>query len=135
MSETLFSYVPFFLFLLFALGLAAGMVAMSTLLGRRRKNQPVVDLSVYECGIPVGDAGHKRLPMHFYLVAMLFILLDIEVAFLYPWAVTYRSLGWFSFWVMAVFLLLLTVGFIYVWKKGALDWQVRTAGPRPDRRP
>lgn len=131
MNETLLSYIPFFLFLIFSIGLAAGMVTLSALLGRRRSHQPDVDLSAYECGIPAGDPRKKRLTVQFYLVAMLFILFDLEVAFLYPWAVAYRSLGWFGLWVAGFFLALLTIGFIYIWSQGALDWKRRTV---PDRR-
>ena len=115
MNETLLSYLPVFLFLLFATALAAGMVALSALLGRRRQDQPRTDLSPYECGIPAEESRHGRQSVQFYLVAMLFILFDIEVAFLFPWAVTFRSLGWFSFGAMLIFLGLLTIGFIYVW--------------------
>jgi NADH-quinone oxidoreductase subunit A len=123
MNETLVSYVPFFLFLLFAVGLAAGMVGLSTFFGKRRGHAAVVDLTAYECGVPIHDPGHKRQTVQFYMVAMLFILFDLEVAFLYPWAVAYRSLGWFAFWAAMVFLGLLTVGFIYIWARGALDWK------------
>ena len=124
MDANLAAYLPLFLFLLFAVGLGTGMVVFSTFLGRRRGHQPTTDLSSYECGLSPRDPNQHRLTVRFYLVAMLFILFDLEVAFLYPWAVSFRSQGWFSLWVMLVFLGLLTIGFIYVWRKGALDWKV-----------
>jgi len=130
MNDTLVAYLPFFLFLAFSVGLAGGMVALSAYFGRRRRGQPVVDLSTYECGIPASEPRQQRLTVQFYLVAMLFILFDIEVAFLYPWAVAYRSLGWSGFWAAGFFLALLSVGFIYIWSKGALDWAPRRPGPR-----
>ncbi len=122
MNSTLLPYLPVFLFLLFAAGLGGGMVIASTLAGRRRRDEPAIDLSAYECGLKPADPEHKRYTVKFYMVAMLFILLDLEVAFLYPWAVVYRDLGWYGFWLMAVFMALLTIGFIYVWARGALEW-------------
>ena len=98
------------------------MVVASTLFGRRRKSEPEVDLSAYESGLKPADPGHKRYTVKFYMIAMLFILFDLEVAFLYPWAVVYRDLGWYGFWLMAMFMGVLTVGFVYVWARGALDW-------------
>jgi NADH-quinone oxidoreductase subunit A len=133
MTGTLLPYLPLFLFLLFCFGLAVVMVAASTWLGRPRPADPKVDLSAYECGLRPADPHHRRLSVKFYLVAMLFILFDLEVAFLYPWAVVYRSLGWSGFWIMAMFMAVLGVGFIYVWKRGALDWRETAAGPPPAR--
>ena len=123
MNRTLLPYLPLFLFLIFAVCVGIGMVVLSTFLGRRRGHQPVVDLSTYECGLSPADPERKRHSVKFYLVAMLFILFDLEVAFLYPWAVSYRSLGWYGFWLMVFFLAILTVGFLYVWTRGALDWK------------
>ncbi|MFQ5719226.1 MAG: NADH-quinone oxidoreductase subunit A [Acidobacteriota bacterium] len=134
MNSTLLSYYPFFIFLVFAVGLAASLVILSTLFGRRRRREPEVDLSAYECGVPEADTRHRRLTIHFYLVGMLFILFDLEVAFLYPWAVSYRALGWAGFAVAGLFLGLLTVGFIYIWSQGALDWappRRAVSGPSP----
>ncbi len=130
MNQVLLPYLPLFLFLIFATGLAVGMVVLSTLFGRRRHAEPAVDLSAYECGLTPADPGHRRYTVKFYLVAMLFILFDLEVAFLYPWAVTYRDLGWPGFWLMLLFLGLLAVGFVYVWMRGALDWKGRAAPAR-----
>ena len=100
--------------------LAGGMLALSYLLGQhqpaRRKLMP------YECGmIPTGDA-RQRFSIKFYLVAMIFILLDVEVVFLYPWAVVYRELKLFGFVEMLLFLLIVVAGFVYLWRKGAFDW-------------
>jgi len=122
MNSTLLPYLPVFLFLLFAAGVGGAMVIASTLAGRRRQDEPSVDLSSYECGLKPADPEHKRFTVKFYMVAMLFILLDLEVAFIYPWAVVYRGLGWYGFWLMTIFMAFLTVGFIYVWARGALDW-------------
>ena len=130
MNSALLPYLPVFIFMLFAACLGAGLVILSTLGGRRRKDDPRVDLSAYECGLTPADPEHKRFTVKFYMVAMLFILFDLEVAFIYPWAVVYRDLGWYGFWLMIVFMTLLTVGFIYVWARGALDWGDR----RPRRR-
>ena len=123
MNETLIPYVPIFLFLLFAIGVAVTMVALSTWCGRPPRRAPRTDLEPYECGVPVQEAGGKRFTIRFYLVAMLFILFDLETAFLYPWAVVYRGLGWAGFWEMVVFIAVLAVGFVYIWRQGALDWK------------
>ena len=79
-------------------------------------------LSAYECGFEAFDDSRSRFDIRFYLVAILFIIFDLEVAFLFPWAVSLGGIGAFGFWSMVVFLVVLTVGFIYEWKKGALDW-------------
>ena len=79
-------------------------------------------LSAYECGFNAFDDSRMKFDVRFYLVAILFIIFDLEVAFLFPWAVSFGNLGWFGFWSMMIFLSVLTVGFIYEWKKGALEW-------------
>jgi len=79
-------------------------------------------LSAYECGFNAFDDARMKFDVRFYLVAILFIIFDLEVAFLFPWAITLRELGAFGFWAMMVFLAVLTIGFIYEWRKGALDW-------------
>ena len=100
--------------------LAAGMLVLSYVLGQHKRTRE--KLMPYECGItPTGDASH-RFSVKFYLVAMIFILLDVEVVFLYPWAVVFRELHMFGFTEMLLFLLLVVPGFIYLWKKGVLDW-------------
>ncbi|SIQ51443.1 MULTISPECIES: NADH-quinone oxidoreductase subunit A [unclassified Bosea (in: a-proteobacteria)] len=79
-------------------------------------------LSAYECGFNAFDDARMKFDVRFYLVAILFIIFDLEVAFLFPWAVAFGSLGWYGFWSMMVFLGVLTVGFVYEWRKGALEW-------------
>ena len=103
-----------------ALAIAVALVTLSYVIGRKVKNR-VKDMP-YECGIaPVGDA-RERFSVKFYLVAMLFILFDIEAIFLYPWAVVYKQLKMFAFLEMLVFVALIMAGFFFVWKKGVLDW-------------
>ena len=113
-------YFPVLVQGLVAMALAAGLLGTSFVLGKRVRNR-VKDIP-YESGItPTGDARH-RFSVKFYLVAMLFILFDIEAIFLYPWVVVYRELKMFAFVEMLVFVILILSGFFYIWKKGALDW-------------
>jgi NADH-quinone oxidoreductase subunit A len=113
-------YFPVLVQALLAMALAAGLLTVSYLLGKRVRN--IVKDMPYESGIvPTGDARH-RFSVKFYLVAMLFILFDIEAIFLYPWAVVYRELKMFGFIEMLVFVVPILAGFFYIWKKGALDW-------------
>ena len=113
-------YFPVLLQALVAMSLAAGLITVSYLLGKRVKNR-VKDMP-YESGIvPTGDA-RQRFSVKFYLVAMLFIVFDIEAIFLYPWAVVYRELLMPGFIEMLIFVILILSGFFYIWKKGALDW-------------
>src|SRR5881392_588512 len=101
-------------------GFAAVMIGLSVLLGP--KNPSPEKLAPYECGMPaVGDA-RERQSVKFYLVAMIFLLFDIEIAFLYPWAMALRDLGWNGFAQVLLFIALLLAGYVYVWRKGALDW-------------
>ena len=113
------------LLIVMAVGVAVAMLVAQTLLGRKRTHNPVKD-SPYECGLPAMTAAHARFSVKFYLVAMLFILFDIEVVFFLGWAAVYRELlgviGWRMFIGGALFLAILEVGHIYAWKKGALDW-------------
>ena len=114
-------YLPVLLFLVVAIGFGAGTIALSTIIVPRRPN-PVKD-APYECGVePVGDA-RARFSVKFYLVAVLFILFDIEAVFLYPWAVAFRQLGLYGLIEMALFIVVLLVGYLYVLKKRALDWE------------
>ena len=110
--------------ILIMIGLGAGFALISVLLSSvlgPRKPSPE-KLAPYECGMPaVGDA-RERQSVKFYLVAMIFLLFDIEVAFLYPWAMALRDLGWPGFVQVVIFMLLLLAGYVYVWRKGALDW-------------
>ena len=109
-----------------ALGLGCGMAAVSWLIGRRRSSK--VKLAAYECGVPAEGDARGRFSVRFYMVAMLFILFDVEAVFMLPWAVIYRKLPavtgsrLFGFWEMLVYLGFVLVGFFYIWKKGILDW-------------
>ena len=113
-------YVPVLLFLLVAIAFAGGTIGLSSIIVPRRKNR--VKMSAYECGVdPVGDA-RERFSVKFYLVAVLFILFDIEAVFLYPWAVAFRQLGLYGLIEMVLFIAILLVGYVYLLKKRALDW-------------
>ncbi len=121
-------YFPVLVQALLAMALAAGLIAVSYLLGKRVRNR-VKDMP-YESGmVPTCDARH-RFSVKFYLVAMLFILFDIEAIFLYPWVVVYRELKMFAFVEMLVFVILILSGFFYIWKKGALDWSPDSTADR-----
>lgn len=114
------TYFPVLVQILIAIAVAGGMIGASAVLGRRVKD--AVKSSPYESGMkPVGNA-RERFSVKFYLVAMVFILFDIEAIFLYPWAVIYRQLGLFAFFEMLLFIALVLCGFFYIWKKGVLDW-------------
>jgi NADH-quinone oxidoreductase subunit A len=113
-------YLPLLVHFIFAGALAGGIVLLSWLVGYRKPSR--AKMSPYECGMaPVGDA-RERFSVKFYMVAMLFILFDVEAVFLYPWAVILRQLKMFGFWEMLVYVLVVLVGFFYIWKKGVLDW-------------
>ena len=113
-------YLPILIHGGLVVGLAGAIVTLSALLGKHRPSK--TKLQAYECGItPTGDA-RQRFSVKFYLVAMLFILFDVEAVFLYPWAVVFRELKMFGFWEMLIYIGIVLVGFFYVWKKGVLDW-------------
>ena len=114
-------YFSILLLLIIAIGLAVGFVFLSQALGPKKYER--IKYSVYECGVDPFTTASVRVSVKFYLVALLFILFDLEAAFLYPWAVLFRDLGWFGFLEMAVFVLILLAGLVYAWKKGALEWQ------------
>ncbi len=114
-------YLPILIFLGIAVGLAAIIVLASYIVARQRPDSE--KLSAYECGFDPFDDARGRFDVRFYLVAILFIIFDLEVAFLFPWAVALGDIGLFGFWSMVVFLAVLTVGFVYEWKKGALEWE------------
>ena len=118
-------YLPILLQVLIAIGFAASSLIVSLLLGKATKRNKVKD-TAYECGM-IADEGQPRFSVKFYLVAMLFILFDIEIVFMYPWAVVYRDFlaqqGPVIFWSMAGFVTVLTIGYVYAIKKGALDWR------------
>jgi NADH-quinone oxidoreductase subunit A len=116
-------WLPILLLMAFGFSFAAGNVFLSQFLGPR--NPTAEKLAPYECGMPpVGDA-RERMSVRFYLVAMIFLLFDIEIAFLYPWAVALRDLQWTGFVQILVFFMILLAGYVYVWRKGALDWNAR----------
>jgi NADH-quinone oxidoreductase subunit A len=117
----LIDYLPILILVVLAGGFAAGNIVLSLILGPRHPNPE--KLSPYECGIvPVGNA-RERFSVKFYLVAMLFIIFDMEIVFLYPWAVAFKPLGWLGLAGMATFLVILLVGYFYAWQKGGLEWE------------
>ena len=122
MATTLLAeYLPITIFLGIAMALARVMV-LASFIAAKQKPDPEKN-SAYECGFePFGDARSK-FDVRFYLVSILFIIFDLEVAFLFPWAITLGKIGLYGFWSMMAFLGVLTVGFIYEWRKGALDWE------------
>ena len=121
MTNFLLEYLPILIFIFIGLGIAIGMTALSFIIGE--SNPDSEKLSAYECGFEAFDDARGRFDVRFYLVAILFIIFDLEVAFLFPWAISLGSIGILGFWSMMIFLLILTVGFIYEWKKGALEWE------------
>ncbi len=121
MDELLREYLPILIFLGIAVGLAVVIVVASYIVARQRPDSEKV--SAYECGFEAFDDARSKFDVRFYLVAILFIIFDLEVAFLFPWAVSLGEIGVFGFWSMVIFLGILTVGFIYEWKKGALEWE------------
>ncbi|MCB2011381.1 MAG: NADH-quinone oxidoreductase subunit A [Geminicoccaceae bacterium] len=121
MEAYLFEYLPILLFLGIAVALAAIIVFASMLVARQKPDAEKV--SAYECGFEPFSDSRGRFDVRFYLVAILFIIFDLEIAFLFPWAVSLGNIGLAGFWSMMLFLGVLTVGFIYEWKKGALEWE------------
>jgi NADH-quinone oxidoreductase subunit A len=121
MDALLREYLPILIFLAIAVGLATVIVIASLVIGRQRPDSE--KLSAYECGFEAFDDARRKFDVRFYLVAILFIIFDLEVAFLFPWAITLGEIGVFGFWSMVLFLAVLTVGFVYEWKKGALEWE------------
>ena len=119
--ELLIEYLPIVIFLVIAAGMSVAMIGGSLLLGKQ--NPDPEKLSAYECGFDAFTDSRSKFDVRFYLVCLLFIIFDLEIAFLFPWAISLGAIGVFGFWSMVVFLGILTVGFIYEWKKGALDWE------------
>lgn len=122
------SYIPILIMMFVAAALGAVFLGLNWVIGRHQRNPS--KLAPYESGVPLLDESRKRVNVRFYQIAMLFILFDIEAAFLYPWAVIYRDatrgpagLSWFIFGEMLLFILLLGVGYVYVWKKKTFDWK------------
>ena len=120
MSQLLADYLPLAIFIGISLALAAVLMIAPFLVAVRNPDPEKV--SAYECGFNAFDDARMKFDVRFYLVSILFIIFDLEVAFLFPWAITLKDVGHFGFWAMMVFLAVLTIGFIYEWKKGALEW-------------
>jgi len=114
-------YFSVLLMLVIGVGMSVAFVFLSQAIGPRKYDK--VKYSVYECGVDPFTTASVRISVKFYLIALLFILFDLESAFLYPWAVLCRQLGWFGFVEMLIFVLILLAGLVYAWKKGALEWQ------------
>ena len=114
-------YLSIIIFLFIALFLSVGFIAINFL--SAPSNPDPEKLSAYECGFEPFEDSRMEFDIRFYLVAILFIIFDLEIAFLFPWAVSLGNIGLFGFWSMMAFLAVLTVGFIYEWKKGALEWE------------
>tara|TARA_B100001123_G_C15162075_1_gene967856 strand:- start:832 stop:1197 length:366 start_codon:yes stop_codon:yes gene_type:complete len=121
MEALLKEYLPILIFLGIAVGMAVAMVAASLIIATQRPDSEKV--SAYECGFEAFDDSRGQFDVRFYLVAILFIIFDLEVAFLFPWAISLGGIGMFGFWSMISFLGILTIGFVYEWRKGALEWE------------
>jgi NADH-quinone oxidoreductase subunit A len=120
-TRVLADYLPTLLFLIVATGIGVALIVIGNVLGPKR---PTAEkLSPYECGFPAFEDARMRFDVRYYLIAILFIVFDLEIAFVFPWAVVFRELGVFGLVEMGVFLALLVIGFAYVWKKGALEWE------------
>ena len=120
MSALLLDYLPLVIFI--AVAAAIVMVLMITPFVVAYKQPDPEKLSAYECGFNAFDDARMKFDVRFYLVAILFLIFDLEVSFLFPWAVAFGQVGLFGFWSMMIFLAVLTIGFIYEWRKGALEW-------------
>ena len=120
LQPLLLSYLPILIFMGVALLIGLALLVAPFIVAYKAPDDR--KLSAYECGFEAFDDARMKFDVRFYLVAILFIIFDLEVAFLFPWAVSLGSIGWFGFWSMMLFLGVLTIGFIYEWKKGALDW-------------
>lgn len=120
-SEFLAEYLPILIFIGIAAFISVAAVVLSLLVGKQ--NPDSEKLSAYECGFDAFDDARSKFDVRYYLVAILFIIFDLEIAFLFPWAISLGDIGLFGFWSMVSFLGILTVGFIYEWKKGALEWE------------
>lgn len=120
MNELLISYLPVIIFMGVAFAIGLALMAAPFLVAV--SNPDSEKLSAYECGFKAFDDARMKFDVRYYLVALLFIIFDLEVAFLFPWAVAFKEAGAFGFWSVMVFLSILTIGFIYEWRKGALEW-------------
>ncbi len=120
MNELLSNYLPIVIFVGLAGAMGLALLVAPFIVAFKRPDPEKV--SAYECGFDAFDDARMKFDVRFYLVAILFIIFDLEVAFLFPWAVAFRDVGWFGFWAMMIFLAVLTIGFVYEWRKGALEW-------------
>ena len=120
MEDLLQSYLPIVIFI--GIALVIGIALLIAPFAVAHSAPDAEKLSAYECGFNAFDDARMKFDIRFYLVAILFIIFDLEVAFLFPWAAAFKSVGWFGFWSMMIFLGVLTIGFVYEWKKGALEW-------------
>lgn len=120
MSALLLDYLPLVVFIAVALAIGLALLIAPFIVAYRQPDPE--KLSAYECGFNAFDDARMKFDVRFYLVAILFIIFDLEVSFLFPWAVAFHKVGAFGFWAMMLFLGVLTIGFIYEWKKGALEW-------------
>jgi len=120
LTNFLNDYLSIIIFVFIALGLSVGFIILNFLFSP--KNPDPEKLSAYECGFEAFGDSRMEFDVRFYLVAILFIIFDLEIAFLFPWAISLGSIGALGFWSMMIFLFVLTIGFVYEWKKGALDW-------------
>ena len=120
MGQLLQTYLPLIIFVVIAFALSAGLLIAPFIIALRRPDPEKV--STYECGFEAFDDARMKFDVRFYLVSLLFIIFDLEVAFLFPWAAAFKEVGAFGFWAMMIFLAVLTIGFIYEWRKGALEW-------------
>jgi NADH-quinone oxidoreductase subunit A len=119
--QAISDYIPVFIFILIAIAFGLGMLMMAKAV---RPDRPDPEkLSPYECGIPPLMGARERFSIRFFVIAMLFLIFDVEAVFLFPWAVVYRHIGLFGFIEMMLFILILLVGYIYAWRKGALEWE------------
>jgi len=121
MNELLLEYLPILIFFVIAIVMSGIFVVLPMIVAKQKPDPE--KLSAYECGFEAFDGARKQFDVRFYLVAILFIIFDLEVAFLFPWAVALGEIGIYGFVSMMIFLGVLTVGFIYEWKKGALEWE------------
>jgi NADH-quinone oxidoreductase subunit A len=120
LADFLTDYLSIIIFVFIALIISLGFILLNFLFSP--KNPDSEKLSAYECGFEAFDDSRMEFDVRFYLVAILFIIFDLEIAFLFPWAISLGNIGALGFWSMIIFLCVLTVGFVYEWKKGALDW-------------
>ena len=119
-TDFLKDYLSIIIFLFVALGLSVGFLILNYLFSPKKPDPE--KLSAYECGFEAFNDSRMKFDVRFYLVSILFIIFDLEIAFLFPWAISLGKIGALGFWSMMIFLFILTIGFIYEWKKGALDW-------------